>query len=254
VRGLRSCSRDTSRRRLQWLTGWRLLVANSFEAIASPTLTVVVVAMAAASAGWLWRTTRALPWTPLAVVLAMAAGMWLVSGMSLWIGMNLYVFRYMYPTLMLVGVAISSMLVAPFAKRPNAISAAVIVALSALTVVRYGTPSLGRVERGIDERFGGLTTAVLRSGATVIGGTYWRVWPAVFHANLELARTHRPGRIFGLAIRSDATDVLWKVPGRSVLIAAATDDPAIAPVAEQHGVATTLRERLPMIDLYTGRP
>ena len=238
----------------QWFTAWRLLLMNSFEAITNSTLVWVVVATAAAIAVWLWRTERARSWTPLLVAITMAAGMWLVTGTSLWVGMNLYVFRYMYPSLMLVGLAISSLLVAPFATRANAASALVIVALSATTVARYGMPSLGRVERSIDERFGGLTASVLHSGATVIAGDYWRVWPAVFHANLELARTHRPGRIFGLAFRSEATDVLWKIPGRPVLIAGATGDPSVTAVAEEHGVAATLHERQTMIDLYAGRP
>jgi hypothetical protein len=194
------------------------------------------------------------PWKPLAVVVALAAGTWLVTGTSLWVGMNRYVFRYMYPALMLVGLGVSSVIAAPFARRAKALSAIALVALSAVTCVRYGTPSLGRVERGIDERFGGLTAAVLRSGATVIAGDYWRVWPAVFHANLALARTHTHARIFGLAYRSEDTDALWRIPGRQLLIAAAPGDATVVSVADEHGVAATLRERQTAIDLYAGRP
>ncbi len=87
----------------------------------------------------------------------------------------------------------------------------------------------------------------------MIGGDYWRVWPAVFHANLALFRTHAPARVFGLAYRSEATDPLWQRAGQSILIAGAPDDPSVEAVAGEHGVATTLHARLPEIDLYAGR-
>ena len=184
----------------------------------------------------------------------MAVGSWLVVGTSLWVGMNGYVFRYMYPTLMIAGVGMSAALVAPFAKRARWLSIAALTALTVLATLRYGTPSLARVDHGLDERFGRHTGAVLRTGATVIAGEYWRVWPAVFHANLALARAHSGGRVFGLAPRSEDTDRLWKRAGRQVLIAGSPEDPSVAAVAADHGMATTVMTHLPQIDLYTGQP
>lgn len=88
----------------------------------------------------------------------------------------------MFPTLMMVGVGVSTVFAALFAKRTKELSVAALAALAAVAIIRYGMPSLGRIERRLDDRFGRQTAAVLRSGATVIAGDYWRVWPAVFHA------------------------------------------------------------------------
>jgi hypothetical protein len=183
----------------------------------------------------------------------MAVGTWIAIGTSLWVGMNRYSFRYMYPTLMIAGVGAATVFTALFASRRTAWSAAAVMALVAVTVLRYGMPSLGRIERGLDARFGRDTAAVLHSGATVIGGDYWRVWPAVFHANLALARTHTHARVFGLALRSEETDDLWKRSGKQI-VAGWPDDPSIQTVADEHGIAVTLLAHLPEITLYTTQP
>jgi hypothetical protein len=160
----------------------------------------------------------------------------------------------MYPTLMMVGVGVSIVFAALFAKRAKELSITTLAMLLVVVIVGYGTPSLGRIERRLNDRFGVQTAAVLRSGATVIAGDYWRVWPAVFHANLTLARARAHSRVFGLAYRSEETDPLWKTAGRQVLIAASPDDPSIGPVAEKHGVAIKPLTHLQAIDLYAGRP
>ena len=100
----------------------------------------------------------------------MAVISWLVVGMSLWVGMNRYVFRYMYPTLMVAGVGASTVFAALFARHTRALSLAALAALAALLIAEYGTPSIGRINRGLDERLGTRTPAVLQSGATVIAG------------------------------------------------------------------------------------
>lgn len=238
----------------QWANGWARLFQNSYGVVASPMLAAIAGIGTGAAIGWLWTTGSPLPWRRAAVAVAMAAGMWLVAGTSLWIGMNSYVFRYMYPTLMCVGLGVSILLAAPFAQQAKRLSTGTLIVLAAVAIVRYGTPSLGRVEHGIDERFGGQTAAVLRSGATVIAGDYWHVWPAVFHANLALARARSHAQVFGLAYRSEATDALWKAAGRPVLIAASPGDASVGPIADEHGIAVTLLQHLPAIDLYTGRP
>jgi hypothetical protein len=238
----------------QWVNGWARLFQNSSGVFATPMLAAVIAVAVAAAIGWLWTAGGPLPWRQTAVALAMGLGTWLVSGTSLWIGMNSYVFRYMYPTLMAFGIGGSIVLTAPFAQRARALSMGAMIVLAGVVIARYGTPSLGRVAGGIDARFGGQTAAVVRSGATVIAGDYWRVWPAVFHVNLVLARTHSHARVFGLAYRSEETDALWKVAGRRVLIAASPGDASVGPIADEHGIAVTLLEHFPTIDLYTGQP
>jgi hypothetical protein len=57
-----------------------------------------------------------------------------------------------------------------------------------------------------------LTPDVVNTGAAVIAGDYWTVWPAVFHANLAIGvRSDRPP-IYGLTFRSGPTDNLWPRP------------------------------------------
>jgi hypothetical protein len=239
----------------QWADGWRQLLAGTPAMTASPAAAIGIVAGAAAAIAWLWKTGALPPRRTLAAILAMAFGTWLVVGTSLWVGMNRYACRYMYPTMVTVGVGVSTAFAALFANRWKELSAvAALAALTAVAVVRYGSPSPDRISRGFDDRFGRQTAAVLHSGATVIGGDYWRVWPAVFHANLALARAHAGAQVFGLAYRSEETDPLWKSPGRQVLIASWPDDRSVGAVAGEHGIAVTPLARLPEIDLYTGRP
>jgi hypothetical protein len=238
----------------QWLEGWWQLLEGVAGVTDGPVAFVVIAIGAAGAAGWLWRT-GGFAWRPVAAIALMAVGTWLVIGTSLWVGMNRYSFRYMYPTLMILGVGVSTIFTALLpGRRTNALTAAALAALSAVAIVRYGSPSASRIERRFDDRFGRETAAVLRSGATVIGGDYWRVWPAVFHVNLVLARTHVHARVFGLAIRSEETDALWKSAGRQVLIAGWSDDRSFEAVAAEHGISTTLLAHLPDIELYTGQP
>jgi hypothetical protein len=146
----------------QWVNGWARLLQNSSGVIASPMLAAVVAVGTTAAAGWLWNTGGALPWRRTAVPLAIGLGTWLVSGTSLWIGMNSYVFRYMYPTLMAVGVGVSIVLTAPFAQRARALSMGAMIGLAGVAIVRYGTP-LGRVAGGIDASLRWSGTAVVRA-------------------------------------------------------------------------------------------
>src|SRR3954464_15724901 len=141
----------------QWLAAWTRLLQNSAGVIARPAWAAVVALATAVAIGRLWERGGPPAWRPAAVTLAMAVGTWLVTGTSLWIAMNSYVFRYMYPALMLAAISAAMILAAPLTKRADALSAVALVALIAAACVGYGTPSLARVERGIDERFGGRT-------------------------------------------------------------------------------------------------
>jgi hypothetical protein len=237
----------------QWFDGWRQLLQGLPGVTARPEAVIVVAVATAVATAWLLRRDAFPPWRPAAAICAMAVGTWLVVGTSLWVGMNRYVFRYMYPTLMIAGVGVSIVVAALFTKRTRALTGAALAVWAAAVVAGYGVPSLARVERDIDSRFGGRTAAVLSSGATVVAGDYWRVWPAVFHANLALSRTHAPTRVFGLAYRSEETDPLWRRAGPSILIAASPDDRSVEAVADEHGVVATLQTHLPEIDLYVGR-
>lgn len=238
----------------QWLMGWWQLLAGLPAVTTHPAAVIAVAIGTILAAAWLTAVGRLPSWRPLIALLAAATVSWLVLGTSLWVGMNLYVFRYMYPVLLLAGAGVSTILAALLARRSSAAASAALAGLAALAMIQYGAPSPARVARGIDDRFGRQTAAVIHSGATVIAGNYWRVWPAVFHANLALARTHSRARVFGLTVRSEETDPIWKGANSQVLIAGWPDDATVPAVAGEHGVAAVLIAHLPEIDLYASRP
>ncbi len=238
----------------EWLPGWAQLFQNSGGVFASPVSALALAIGAAVILIWLWWSGRLPSWRQAAIVVATAIGPMLVAGTSSWVQMNGYAFRYMYPTLMISAVGASLVFVSLFAKRTSGISAVALVVLAAVTMVRSGSPSLHRIEKGFDERMGAPVGAALQSGATLIAGDYWHVWPGVFWANVVLSRTHSHTRVFGLTFRSEATDPLWRKAGREFLIAAPPNDESVSAVAEQHGVAVTVLRRLPGFDLYSGRP
>src|SRR5439155_19265561 len=94
-------------------------------------------------------------------------------------------------------------------------------ALITTTFDAYEMPSAASVTQSLDEKFGGMTPEILKSGATVIAGDYWTVWPSVFHANLRSYRQTRHTEIYGLTYRSAVTDDLWVSRPSNLLIAAA---------------------------------
>jgi hypothetical protein len=237
----------------KWPNGWWQLLEGTSGVFVNPHSAIGVAIATAAALGWLWWTEALPPGKTATALIAMAVGTWLALGTSLWVGMNLYSFRYMYPTMMIVGAAASTALTALLAKWTNALAIASLCVLAAVAMVTHGVPSLSRIDRGLDDRFGRQSGDILRAGATVIAGDYWRVWPAVFHANLTLARAHARSRVFGLAYRSQETDMLWKNLGRDAVVAGWPDDRSIGTVAAEHGITVTPLAHLPEIELYTAR-
>lgn len=73
----------------------------------------------------------------------------------------------------------------------------------------YGMPSLATVRSSLDARLGTKTDAILRDGCTHIAGDYWRVWPAVFHANWMLRERGATGAVWGVTYRSLPTEHFW---------------------------------------------
>ena len=236
----------------KWPNGWWQLVEGTSDVSAHPSAAIGVAAGTIVAVVWLWKTDVLPPGKGAAALLAMSVGTWLVLGTSLWVGMIRFSFRYMYPTLMVLGVAFSSVMSALLARWTRAFTIASLGILTAAATIGYGTPSLARIDRSFDDRFGRQTGAILHAGATLIAGDYWRVWPAVFHANLALARTHTRARVFGLAYRSEATDALWKSAGRQALVAGWSDDPSIVTVAAEHSITITPLAHLGEMDLYIG--
>jgi hypothetical protein len=132
--------------------------------------------------------------------------------------------------------------------RARPVFAPAALVLIALTLLEYGVPSRRRLEAVIDARLGALTPDVISSGATVIGGDYWTVWPAVFHADLRLHRSRGP-TVYGFTYRSAPTDDRWK--GRSgIVLASAAGDASIIRQARRAGLTISLIRRQGRLDVY----
>jgi hypothetical protein len=234
-----------------WANGWRQLLAGTSGVTAHADVLIALAVGTIAELVWLWKSSALPSRGTAAAVLAMAVGTWLVLGTSLWVGMNLYSLRYMYPTLMVAGTGVSIVVAALLSRWTKALSISALCVMTAAAIVNFGAPSLGRVDRGLDDRFGRQSATILNAGATVIAGDYWRVWPAVFHANLTLARSHTRAQLFGLAFRSEETDALWKTDARQARVAVWPDDRSIGMVAAEHSVTLTPLGHEGEIDLYT---
>ena len=234
-----------------WPLGWMQLARHAAANVTRPAILAIAAAWAIGGAVLVSRrrprdaTIRAAACAASAAVLY-----WMVVGTFEWVRMNSYYPRYIFPSLMLFAVALGLLVAAPWQHR-----AALALAAAAFTmavVFEYGIPSRGRVARELDVRLGRLTSDVLSSGAEVIGGDYWHVWPAVFHANWTLRRQGIDAAVYGLADKSTATDPFWA--SRRVVLAAPPHDPHLARLETQRGLRLTIFEHRPTVDLFTVDP
>jgi hypothetical protein len=150
-----------------------------------------------------------------AAALAGAALAWaLFAGSLRWVEANGFHWRYLAPSAVLVHLAAVSLLAEPLARlrrlaRPSALAALALVPAAALAA--SGAPSPGRVRAELDAVAGRLTPDVLAARCDVLAGSYWTVWPAVWHAAGAL-RERGPGEVrplYGLAHRATPTLAVW---------------------------------------------
>ncbi len=92
---------------------------------------------------------------------------------------------------------------------------------------------------------------MIATGASVIGGNYWVVWPAVFHANLTQYRRGGPA-VYGFTYRSAATDGLWMTRSDTIL-ASPAGDRTMAAYARRAGLSIAHVERHGAFDVYVIR-
>jgi hypothetical protein len=137
---------------------------------------------------------------------------WLFSGALVWVKMSIYYPRYVYISLLLFSLALSIVIVAVLDRfvRGNrwvgiVFTGVMFIAAAAI----YGTPSIAKVHKDIDDKYGRLTPDILASGVELISGDYWMVWPAVFHADLILYERGEDRRIYGLSYRYQSTFSKW---------------------------------------------
>lgn len=113
--------------------------------------------------------------------------------------------------------------------------------LVAAAVASYGWPSLSGLRASLDAACGRYTGLILANGVTHIAGSYWTVWPAVFHANLSLYERGSDRKVWSLTDRTVGIRRLWDTfDDRRNLIAALPGD--------------DIRLRLDRFGIFTGFP
>ena len=156
--------------------------------------------------GALWR----------AGALVAAAVAWaLFVGSLRWVQSNWSHWRYLAPSAVLLQLAAASLVAEPLARlrraaRPAGLAALALVPAAALA---SGTPSFARVRADLDAATGRLTGALLAGRCDVVAGSYWTVWPAVWHAALVLHERGDGRRVYGVAHRATPTLGAWRDRG-----------------------------------------
>jgi len=223
----------------QWgPTCWQLL-RNAWDALAPHSWPYFLAGSAAV--GLLHLAVPALrrqagPSLRAALALA-AAGLvwWLFLGTRKWTVVNFCVHRYTLPAVFLLQAGLIIMAVGPLAaglgKRGLRIGRAFAVAILLLSIFAgYRLPSLSRVRTTLDRELGGRTADILESRCDYVAGDYWKVWPAVFHANLVLYERKERKTIWGVTYRSTATQHLWpQVPLQDLRVAIPVGEEERAP-------------------------
>ncbi|HEY1913665.1 MAG TPA: hypothetical protein VGG73_22245 [Vicinamibacterales bacterium] len=208
----------------EWPHAWSQLLASVLTPLNHTVLFVIAVAATAGAIVLFLRRAERRAVEMAAVLLATGMVHWLVTGTSSWVQINLYFPRYLYPSVAMAALAVGIIASALLEEWRRWTPPILATALVALTIVDYGRPSLTALRTSLDKKFGAMTSDVLTSGAAVIGGDYWTVWPAVFHANLALYRQDRRAVVYALAFRSEITNPLWTTRMTDIRVAAAPGD------------------------------
>jgi hypothetical protein len=230
-----------------WLEGWRRLLTGGWAMLGPHVGPAVLVGVAlaglvllvvpAARRGFRAVLPAVLGGTAAALVYPV------VVGTLFWVSANRFSWRYMLPSALFLGIAAAAWMVAPLAAVGGARlrAGAHIGALALLvlgTVQHTRLPSLAVARGFIDERLGERTADVLKMGATHVAGGYWRVWPAVFHANLVLRERGERRVIWGLTRRSRPAWKRWRaMPVEQVRVAIPPGDLDAPFFLEFYGIA-----------------
>lgn len=175
-------------------------------------------------------------WRSAAAALAAATIIGLFIGTRHWVVANAYNFRFLLPSALMTQAALLGVAVAPLAvvlnKRTRRFGylAALPLTLGA-AAFGYGRPSLDGVYQDLDPYYNAAaagapsgigTRDLLDCRCTHVAGDYWKVWHAVFRANLALYERGERRVIWGLSLRCRPTYRYWsKIPRDQMRVAIA---------------------------------
>lgn len=175
------------------VSAWPGTMGRFLESVADlPQSHVWLIGLAAAAGVGVAACAVRRSWWALATAAGLvAAGSveWAFMSTRVWSVMNLYHPRYILGTVSAWQLAVAVMCVAPAAgwvagRGRFTVLVAVACGLAAGVVGRGGMPSASAVRAVHDRQFGQYTADVQKTGACVLAGEYWTVWPAVLHVNL----------------------------------------------------------------------
>jgi len=149
-----------------------------------------------------------------AAVIVAAIVFVLFVGTRRWVGKMSFSAHYLMPVAFMLQMGLVLIAVAPLcaalpARRRKILQLLTAPALLLAAVFNFGSPSLQKVREGFDRRFGKYSADLVAGRATHLAGSYWVVWPAVFHANLILHEQGSPCMIWGLTYRGEVTQSDW---------------------------------------------
>lgn len=236
-----------------WATGWITLVRNTHGLFwHRGWLAAVLIGTGGVVALNRYQLLRQSGGAAAAVAISAALFYWMVIGSTEWVRLNAYSPRYIYPSLLMLAVGFAILVVSDARRdRVSGALTAVVVLLS-LTVLVHQPASTNELKRTLNQRLGGMTTDILSSGATVVSGEYWAVWPAVFHANMARYRLTGRSDVFGLTARSRHTVHAWR--RRTILMAVPLGDSEGVRNAEQRRLRLRLIERRSTLSLFIAEP
>ncbi|HVX64231.1 MAG TPA: hypothetical protein VHC19_26650 [Pirellulales bacterium] len=228
-----------------WPRTWRQLLATSWTSLAPQRWPWFLLAAAAfgLSAYCLpaVRKRAQANWRSAIAALTAATMIGLFIGTRHWVVANSYAFRFLLPSALMTQAALLGIAAAPLSVIVNQ-RASRFVCLAALPLmlgaaaIGYGRPSLDGVYKDLDPYYDATAMGVppgigtrdmLDCRCTHVAGDYWKVWHAVFRANLALYERGERKVIWGLSLRSQPTHRYWsKIPREQMRVAiAAGGDP-----------------------------
>ena len=233
----------------EWLATWQSLAASTWSSLAPQWWPAVLIAAAAAGlAGCIHPAIRQLAKANGRAALAATAAAVLIAlfiGTRRWVVANGFEFRFLLPSALMLQAALLGIAAAPAswllgATRPRLSYIVAMPLALAAAYASYGRPSLAGAYRDLDPYYASApsgssrplsTGELLDSGATHVAGDYWKVWPAVFRANLALYDRGERRTVWGIAQRSGPTHRYWShIPREQLRVAiAAGGDPQADP-------------------------
>ncbi len=219
----------------EWPEAWWHAFGRTWSALAPQwwpvflVLSAVVGLVAGRLLGGRWPSPSA--WRAAAVLAASALAVGLFVGTRRWVKINVFVPRYLIPSVIFAQAAFLTIAIAPFrdflearlARRVGWVLSA--AALLGAATIGYGIPGPGRPQADLDRAIGSRTADILEARCTHVAGDYWAVWSSVFHANMVAHQQGQRRVIWGVTFRSaPITSEIEHVPLESLRVAVPLGD------------------------------